>query len=54
VAQTTVRARDSSQEIFIGPGVYMRTTHRAEFRPAANVGTGGASRNARGVLRRRR
>ena len=46
MAKATAKARDSSQEIFIGPGVFERTSHRAEIRPTSNLGSRACRRNA--------
>ena len=46
MTKATAKVRHSSQEIFIGPGIFKRTSHRAEIRPAANLGIPAGGRNA--------
>lgn len=46
MTKATAKVRDSSQEIFIGPGIFKRASRRAELRPGLNLGIRGGRRNA--------
>jgi len=46
MTKATAKVRDSSREIFIGPGIFKRTSCRAEIRPDLNLGIRGGRRNA--------